>query len=274
MTAQRDLAGHRILCRRLTFSESGNQRRGQGNAGRRTVFGHCALRHVNVNIKVLEIFRGQIKLMRASAQIAQRDMRRFLQDIAQLPGQHQVAFARRQRDLDRLDFAAIGRPDQAAGNADRVLAVDFGGQDLRRAQIAFRNRRGNALRNLALGRHLARYFAADASDLALQVANAAFVGVVPDDILQRALGELDAGFGDAVGFDLLGNEEAPRDLNLLFFRIALELDDFQAVFQGFRYRIQVVGGGDEGHFGQVVRHFQVVVDEVSILLRIQHFQHG
>ena len=61
--------------------------------------------------------------------------------------------------------------------------------------------------------------------------------------------------------ELLRDEVAPGDLELLLLGVAGELDDLHAVAQRRRDRVEHVGGGDEHHLREVERHVEVVVQE-------------
>ena len=78
---------------------------------------------------------------------------------------------------------------------------------------------------------------------------------------------------EAVRLQLPPHEVAPRDLELLAFRVAAEVDDLHPVAERPRDGVQHVGGGDEHHARQVEGHAEVVVAEGAVLLRVQHLQH-
>ena len=86
---------------------------------------------MNMNIEILKVVGGQVELVRAPSEVAQRNMGRFLQYIAQLSGQHQIAFAGQKRHFDRLYLAAVWRPHQTTHDPDGIAAIDFGGEHLR-----------------------------------------------------------------------------------------------------------------------------------------------
>ncbi len=78
--------------------------------------------------------------------------------------------------------------------------------------------------------------------------------------------------GQTIGFQLALEQVAPRDLQLLLLGVAGELDDFHAIAQRRRNRIEHIGGGDEQHLRQIERYAQVIVAECIVLLRVQHFE--
>src|SRR5205814_697009 len=75
---------------------------------------------------------------------------------------------------------------------------------------------------------------------------------------------------EAVRLNLLRDQVALGDLDLLVLGIAREPDDLHAVHQRLRHA-QRVGRGDEHHIGQVVIDLEVMVLKARILLRIGPF---
>ena len=62
------------------------------------------------------------------------------------------------------------------------------------------------------------------------------------------------------------------NLNLLLHNIAVDFDSFHPVEQRRRDGGSVVGGSDEEHLGQVVVGVDIVVVEMAVLLRVEHFE--
>ena len=62
------------------------------------------------------------------------------------------------------------------------------------------------------------------------------------------------------------------DVHLFLLGVAGNLDDFEAVAQRRRQLIQLVCGTYEEHFGKIEGHFQVMVRERVVLLRVQDFE--
>ena len=96
----------------------------------------------------------------------------------------------------------------------------------------------------------ARLLAADGADVALQVANAGFARVVADDVADRFLRKFDLLRSDSVLFDLPRNQVLESDVDLFFFRVALQFDDLHAVAQRLGDGIEHVRRGDEQHLRQ------------------------
>ena len=72
--------------------------------------------------------------------------------------------------------------------------------------------------------------------------------------------------------DLLRDQVALRDLDLLLLGVAGEANHLQAVLQRLRDRVHHVGGGDEEHRRQVELDVEVVVGEGVVLLRVEHLE--
>ena len=89
---------------------------------------------------------------------------------------------------------------------------------------------------------------------------------------QAVVGEADLRVGEAVLLDLLRDQVAPRDLDLLLLGVPGQLDHLHAVAQRRRNRIEQVGGGDEHDLRQVEGHVEVMVDEAVVLLGVEHLE--
>src|SRR4051812_28292552 len=76
----------------------------------------------------------------------------------------------------------------------------------------------------------------------------------------------------SVNFERLRDQKLARNRDLFFFNVAAEFNQFQAVKQGRRQRIEIVGGSDEEHLRQIVRHVEVMVRESEVLFRVEDFQ--
>ena len=131
--------------------------------------------------------------------------------------------------------------------------------------------RDHQLLGLALG-DAPRLLSDQRGDFAFEIPHAGFTRVAVNDLAQTVVGELDLlAHLESVLVRLLGNQVLVGDLDLLDFDVARELDDFHAVSQRLRNRIDHVRRGDEHHLGQIKRHVQIVIAERTILLRIEHF---
>ncbi len=93
-----------------------------------------------------------------------------------------------------------------------------------------------------------------------------------NDFAQPFVGEINllAHF-QAVLLGLLRDQVLVRDVQLLFSRVAGQLNDFHAVPQRLRDGIHPVRGGDEQHFGKIERHIQIMIAERVVLLGVENF---
>ena len=146
---------------------------------------------------------------------------RLLHDIAQLPGQDQLALAVHLGGLDEQDVPAHGGPGQARCHARFGGPLGDLGHVFRRAEEL-----GDALHGDLL--QLARLAFGDqhgdgpddVRHLAFEVPDACLTGVGVDDLGHGSLVEHHPLFGQAVLFQLLRDEELARDVHLLFPRVA------------------------------------------------------
>ena len=211
--------------------------------------------------------------------VARRGLRRFLHYLAQLSGDGELAFAFHQRTFGGENLAADFGPCETDGRADFVLL--FGDQiaelpgTKQLVKLApSRTTLGRSFLSLPLRGvdHLARYFAADIADLALQVADSGFARIVLDQPVHAIIGEVDVLARKTGLFDMLADQEALGDLHFLELGVAGKADHFHAVLQSRRNGVQHVGGGDEENLAQIVFHVQVMIHEHEVLFGIEHFE--
>ena len=79
------------------------------------------------------------------------------------------------------------------------------------------------------GRDLRGGLAAEGCDFAVEVPDAGFAGVLADQVAERIVGELDLLVRQPVRFDLLGDEVALGDPQLLVLGVTRQTDDLHAV---------------------------------------------
>src|ERR1019366_6362260 len=200
-------------------------------------------------------------------------LRRLLHHVTQLTGERELAFAVYRGDFRGENRAADLCPRQARDQADFTALVSLAVAELHNAQMLGDISRGEFHRVLvALLDHLARDFAADVADLALEIADAGFARVIANDGGKRFVGEDDVLFGQS-GLQALFADQILLG-NLDFFRlgVAMQPQHFHAVLQCRRNGVQHVGSGDEENLRQVVLHIEVMIDEHEILFRIENFE--
>src|SRR5262249_28280417 len=180
-------------------------------------------------------------------------LRRLLHDLAELAGHHEIPLAGHHLRLDGENLAAIRRPRQAYGDADLVNLIALGfAREFRRPEILD----DVLVRDLdgprrTLLRHPPRDLAEDLRDLPLELAQPRLARVLADDRAQRRRAELSEADAQAVLLDLLGNDVAARDVDLLLLGVSSQADDFHAVAQRRGDRIDHVGRADEEHARQI-----------------------
>src|SRR5262249_30680108 len=93
--------------------------------------------------------------------------------------------------------------------------------------------------------HFARDFAANVSDLALQIADTGFAGIAANQRDDGIVREPDVLFVEAGSLHLLLDQELLGDLDLFRLGVAVQPQEFHAVLQHRRNLVQNVGCGDE-----------------------------
>ena len=162
---------------------------------------------------------------------------------------------------------------KAGHGAHHVLELRLAELEPPHARIFVEVGRGD--RHLLTGAHhqLLDRLARQTGDLAFQAAHAGFTGVIADQIADRAVGDRELALLQPLRLDLLGDQVAPGDLDLLVLCVAGDADDLHPVEKRLR-QVERVRGGHEHDVGQVVIGFQIVVVEGRVLFRIEHFQQG
>ena len=125
VAVQGDLAGHGHITAHRDAGQAGHQRRGQGDTGRRAVLGHCALRGVDVQVALLELFRVDAVLGGVHAHPRNGQLSALLHHVAQRTGDGDLAAAVvHHLHLDGQGLAAHAGPCQTVGNAHHVGTVE------------------------------------------------------------------------------------------------------------------------------------------------------
>ena len=141
---------------------------------------------------------GDVEGGRARTGVGERGLRGLLHHLAELAGQDQTAAPGNSRGLDEEHVAAAHSGSEAGGDADLVgfsgqlpaearraeVVVEVAGIDGDRVDIAAGDASGDA--------------AANAAQLAFEVANAGFAGVGADDLCDGALGDAKGAVRDSV----------------------------------------------------------------------------
>ena len=230
--------------------------------------------NVDVQGVLLEDLALDAEARGVGADPRERRAGRLLHDVAELAGEDEVLAALHLRDLDGDDVAPDLGDDEAGGGPGLVLGLQLAVLEARRAEelqeLAVVD---DGLALAPLG-HPAGDLAHDVGELALQVPDAGLVRVRLDERDEGLVGDLDVLLGEPVVVELLREEEALPDLDLLELGVAGEPDDLHPVAQGRRDRVEEVGGRDEEHLREVEGHLQVVVLEGVVLLRVEDLEEG
>ena len=199
-------------------------------------------------------------------------MSRLLHHVSQVAGELQLAGAVHDVDLHLQDLAARLSPGQAVHHADllpvrvEIRGIGLAVQELGELLLCH----GNPLDSALQQAHIR--LPADGSQPPLQQAHTGFPGVVPDDGPVHVVADAESALLQSVLCQLLGEQVALGDLQLLLIRVAGELDHLHPVQQGPGNGVCGVGGGDEHDLGQVHRDLQEMVPEGAVLLAVQHLQ--
>src|SRR5579859_7103385 len=169
-------------------------------------------------------------------------------------------------------LATYFSPSQARGQTDFVLFLGPELAELNDAEEFVDVRRGDLDLDLPAFLHDApRNLAGDIGNLALQIPHAGFLGVVPDNVVERIIVELQVLFGETGTLTLLLEQEALGDLPLFDFGVARQPQDFHAILQRLRDRMQHVGSADEHDARKVVLNIEIMVGESVVQFGIEHF---
>ena len=176
--------------------------------------------------------------------------------------------------LDEEDVAA-DRSDRQAGRNSGILGpLPDLAREASRPEPRPRAALVDARRPLGLPLgHTSRRLPAERGDLALEVPDARLPRVLADHRAKRPLGEAHLVGLQSVRLELLRDEVALRDAELLVLGVAREMDDVHPVEERPRNRLELIRGADEEHLREVERKVEVVVAEGGVLLGVEHLEH-
>ena len=215
----------------------------------------------------------QAELLGVRAHPRERRLRRLLHHLAELAGDRQPALARVGGRLDEEDVAADGRVGEPGRDArvGRALA-HLAAEAARPEPLA---ERASSTRTLSASPFAIRVAAlrqrsAMRRSRLRTPASRVYSRI---DRAQDAVGKAQLLLGQPVRLELLRDEVALRDAELLLLGVARELDHVHAVEQRPGDRVERVRGADEQHLREVERQVEVVVAEVPVLLGVEHLEH-
>src|SRR5205823_4699905 len=181
--------------------------------------------------RAAHVFRDvlEVRLVAARQDAAERRLRRLLHDVAEAAREREALLPRHARRLDEEDVAAVRRPGEADGYPGILRPLRHLGEEALRPEV---------LADLVGGAHDglgpplgdgARHLPADPPDLSLQVAEPRLARVAADDPRQRLVLEAQVVGREPVLAQLLRDQVAAGDLELLLLGVAGELDDLHAI---------------------------------------------
>ena len=276
VSAQGDFSGHGGQRADLLAGQQRHQRRDDGNACGRAVFLDRPRGNVNMDVMVGEKFFVNPKLRRVGTHPAMRGLHGLAHHVLNLAGDGKASFAFHPGRFDEQNVASRRRPGQSNDHSGPFGALGnlAFAADLNAPQKFLDDLLGHDQLFALAFRQPPRLLAADRAEIPFQAAHPGFPRVVADYVAHGFFRKLNLLGGDAVLFDLPGDQILERDVNLLFFRVSLQFDDLHAVAQRFRDRIEHIGGGDEQHLRQIERNVQIIIPERRVLFGVQGFQQG
>src|SRR5690606_4999790 len=144
------------------------------------------------------------------------------------------ALARRRHAFDRQQLAADFGPGKACDRADLSFLVRLAVAELPHTrelgQVFGRDHHAFDL----LFKDLTQALAREPRYFALERPDPGFARVVADEVAQAFFGQFKLTRSQPMGFDLLGDQVALRNLDLLVLGVSFEPDDFHAVEQRLR----------------------------------------
>lgn len=124
LAAQRDLARHGRVLAHLALGQRRGQGGGDGDARRRAVLGRGALRHVDMDVPLVEEAVVNAQGVDMGLDVLQGDDGALLHHVAKIARERQFAgLALGERGLDEEDLAAHAGPGQARHHARVVVAL-------------------------------------------------------------------------------------------------------------------------------------------------------
>ncbi|EBA08763.1 hypothetical protein SSE37_03935 [Sagittula stellata E-37] len=273
VAAQGNLARHRHVLADRDLRQNRHDGCHHRQTGRGTVLRRCAIRHVHVDVDLVELRRLHPDLRRNGPHVARSRIDRLLHHIAQLAGGLHPALARQLQRLDVQEVAADRGPGQPGDDTDLILFLRQPVTVLPDAkELVEVVRRNDHLLRFLLD-DLRHRLAGKLGHLAFKVPDAGLPRVVADDVGQRAVLDHELGLLQTVVLGHLVQQVPLGDLKLLVLGVARQRDDLHPVEQRPGH-VVAVGGGHEHHVRQVVFHFEIVVHEGRVLFGVQHLQHG
>ena len=293
--AEGGLTRHRRVGTHAAAREQRDESGEDGDAGAGAVLGDGAGGHMDVDVLTLDHAGLDAEPFGVAPHVRERSARRLLHHVPELARDLDVALAGHARGLDEENGSAEWRPREAGGDTgDRGAFGDLA-LELRFAEMTNEirlldryRRRGvdDDVVGLRFGPGVLRFVrvlarstsdveggrAAKLLDLAIQLPDASLTGVVAHDRREGVVGDGELALLDAVLARSLGDEVAPRDVDLLVGRVAGQLDDLESIAERSRQRLERVRRAHEHDLGEVERQLEVVIGERLVLFGIEDLE--
>ncbi len=222
-----------------------------------------------MNVPFIERGRRNTERLGPRLHIALGGLHRLLHDVAQLASRGDPPFAGQRDRLDGQQLAADFGPGEPRGHADQILALGLAETEPPDASIFIDIPAGDADPLGLLHQDVFDGLAGQIGDLTLKVTNPGLAREIADQVAQCIVADRPLGLFEAVSLDLLWDQVALGDFDLLVLGVAGDANDLHAVHQRLRHA-QRVGRGDEHHVREVVIDLEIMVVEGRVLLRVEH----
>ena len=272
-------AGHSNMVTYSALGKCRSKRGGYCDAGRRTILRSGTFGNMDMDAPTVEYAVVNVEFRSVSLDIFQSEHGTFLHHVAEVAGECEFrAFATAYAGLDVEDFAAYRCPRQTGYYTRVFVALVFVAVEERFAKERFHVACLNGLACIGhflfavCGREV-RHFTEEFVYLLFELTHTAFAGVVFYYLIYGRNADLEfSTFAEVVFLLFLGNEVTSGYFAFFFGQIAFHFDDFHAVKQGPGDGLQIVGGSNEEHVGEVEVEVEIVVVERAVLLRVEHFE--
>ena len=295
----------------LALGERGDERGDDGDAGGGSVLGDRTLRHVDVEVPVVKEVRIDAIEVGVALDILEGEGGALLHHRAEVAGHAEPPLARGDGGtLHEEDHAADAGPGETGDDTGVPIALillllvllraeqlgEIGGGDgdgeegagphailifLSEADlVTIRIVAGVVhlqclyLRSLGMLHRLLGELAEELTDALVELTHTALEGIVLDQTVDGALGELHVALPQPDLVERVGDQVSLGDLHLLLRDVAAHLDHLHTVTQGAGDVADVICRGDEECPAEVVVEVEVIVVEGIILLRVEHLEEG
>ena len=272
-TLERHLARHREVGPHGLVGEERHERGDERHACARAVLRRRALGHVDVDVGAAERLGLDPVLRGVGLDPREREVDALAHHVAEAARDVHLPRPRHRQRLDEHHRASARGPREPRRDADRGVSGLRLVLVRRQVEEALDRVRGDEDPIDLPRRDPKRHLAAHAAEQTLQVSDAGLARVPVDHGAEARVVEGDQVVLQAVLPQHLRHQVRPRDVELLLARVARERDDLHSVAERPGDVVEDVSRRDEEHLRQVEREVEVVVDELRVLLGVEHLEH-